>query len=276
MSSLSKDLARQHWTRRSPQQHRFQSWWLRSISTWSARYVPSLARPGGNLTGVTLRLPELAAKQLELLTDVFPQATRLGILWDQFTASQFEAAEENARTRRLSINSRKLENPPYDFNGAFRTLAADRADMVLVLSSAYFARQRPEVARVAVEFRVPTMFTAGWLMSYGADSAVMRRRGIAYVDRIMKGAKPSDLPIEQPTKFELVINLKTAKALRGAWQNCWPLSVSTVWISYGTASIRARRKSEAVYRVASSPAWRRPPSRCGRLRRTGRACPLRS
>ena len=182
-------------------------------------YVTSLARPEGNLTGVAFRQPELAAKQLELLKEAFPQATRLAILWDRFSADQFDAAEQNARSWGLAIKTLKLENPPYDFDEAFRILAADRPHMVLVLSSPYFARQRPIVARAALQHGTPTMFIfrsyveSGGLMSYGVDMTAMRRRAAAYVAKILKGTRPGDLPIEQPTKFELVVNLKTAKAL---------------------------------------------------------------
>jgi putative ABC transport system substrate-binding protein len=183
-----------------------------------SRYISSLARPGGNLTGVALRLPELAAKQIELASEMSP-SPRLAILWDEFTASQFEAASKAAQVRGLEVRSLKQETRPYDFHAAFRTIAAGPPAIALVISSAYFALQRSDIARAAIEFKVPTLFTLrhyveqGGLMSYGPDHAVMRRRAVALVDRVLKGAKPGDLPFEQPTAWGLTINLKTASAI---------------------------------------------------------------
>ena len=182
-------------------------------------YVSSLARPGGNITGVFYRQPELAAKQLELLTQTFPEKSRLAILYDTNSADQFSAAEEAARSMPLELRPLKLEKPPYDFGAAFQTMAQDGAQMVLVLSSPFFVEHRPEVAALAIEHRLPTMFVfrsyveAGGLMSYGVEQLVMYRRIGVYVAKILNGTKPADLPVEQPTKFELVVNLKTAKAL---------------------------------------------------------------
>jgi len=182
-------------------------------------YVSSLARPGGNITGVFYRQPELAAKQLELLTQTFPEKSRLAVLYDTNSADQFSAAEEAARSMPLELRPLKLEKPPYDFVAAFQTMAQGGAQMVLVLSSPFFVEHRPEVAALAIEHRLPTMFVfrsyveAGGLMSYGVEQLVMYRRIGVYVAKILNGTKPADLPVEQPTKFELVVNLKTAKAL---------------------------------------------------------------
>ena len=182
-------------------------------------YVASLARPGGNMTGLFLRQLELAAKQLEILTQAFPERSRLAVLWDAWTAEQFAVAERSATSLRVELQSLKLENPPYDFDGAFRNLAAGGPQMVLVLSSPLFTRHRNRIATLAMERRLPTMFVfrtyvdAGGLMSYGVDFPSMFRRTADYVGRILNGTKPADLPVEQATKFELVINLKTAKAL---------------------------------------------------------------
>ena len=112
-------------------------------------YVSSLTHPGGNITGVFYRQPELAAKQLELLTQAFPSATRLGVIWDAFSVDQYTAAEQSARERQLSLQSLKLEKPPYDFAGAFRTLAQGGAQMVLVLSSPFFTEHRSEIAEAS-------------------------------------------------------------------------------------------------------------------------------
>jgi putative ABC transport system substrate-binding protein len=181
--------------------------------------VSSLARPGGNITGVFYRQPELAAKQLELLTQAFPEKSRLAILYDTNSADQFIAAEEAARSAPLELRPLKLEKPPYDFGVAFQTMTQGGAQMVLVLSSPFFVEHRSEVAALAIEHRLPTMFVfrsyveAGGLMSYGVEQLVMYRRIGVYVAKILNRTKPADLPVEQPTKFELVINLKTAKAI---------------------------------------------------------------
>jgi ABC-type uncharacterized transport system substrate-binding protein len=182
-------------------------------------YVSSLARPGGNITGVFYRQPELAAKQLELLTQAFPQKSRLAVLYATHSADQFSAAEGVAKSMSLELRPLKLENPPYDFGAAFRTVAHGGAQMVLVLSSPSFVEHRPEIAALAIEHRLPTMFVfksyvqAGGLMSYGVEQLAMYRRLGVYVAKILNGTKPVDLPVEQPTKFELVVNLKTAKAI---------------------------------------------------------------
>jgi putative ABC transport system substrate-binding protein len=182
-------------------------------------YVSSLAHPGGNITGIFYRQPELAAKQLEQLTAAFPNATQLGVIWDALSADQFASAEQAARTRQLQLQSLKLEKAPYDFASAFRTLAQGGAQMVLVLSSPFFTEHRSEVVEAARTNRLPTMFTfrsyveAGGLMSYGVDQIPMYRRIAAYVAKIFNGTKPADLPVEQASNFELVVNLKTARAL---------------------------------------------------------------
>ena len=182
-------------------------------------YVASLARPGGNITGLFFRQAELAAKKVELLAHAFPERTRLGILWDALTADEFSAAERAAKPLNLELRTLKLETAPYDFTAAFRTIAQDGAQMLLVLSSPFFAEHRRQLAELAIEHRLPSMFIfksyveAGGLMAYGVDQAAMYRRTGAYVGKILKGTKPADLPVEQPTKFELVINLKTAKML---------------------------------------------------------------
>jgi ABC-type uncharacterized transport system substrate-binding protein len=182
-------------------------------------YVSSLAHPGGNITGAFYRQPELAAKQLELLTQAFPNATRLGVLWDALSADQFAAAEPVARARQLALQPLKLEKPPYDFAAAFRMLAQGGAQMVLVLSSPFFSGHRPEIAEAARAHRLPTMFIfrsyvdSGGLMSYGVDQVPMYRRIAAYIAKIFNGAKPADLPVEQASNFELVVNLRTARAL---------------------------------------------------------------
>jgi ABC-type uncharacterized transport system substrate-binding protein len=182
-------------------------------------YVQSLARPGGSVTGIISRWPELVAKQIELLQEAFPDRNRLGVLWDTQSADQFSAAEREAKARRLVLRPLKLENPPYDFTAAFHTLAQDDVQMLIVLSSPLFSRQNAQIASLAIEHRLPAMFIlkhyveAGGLMSYGVDFAPLMRRAASFVAKILRGAKPADLPVEQATHFEFVLNLKTAKAM---------------------------------------------------------------
>jgi len=191
-------------------------------------YVKSLRDPGGNVTGMFLRQPELAEKQVELLTQAFPERTRLAVLWDAFSADQFSSAERRAKWLHLEVLSLKLENPPYDFDAVFRSLAQNSPQMLLVLSSQYFVPPRQRIAELTIQYRLPTMnifklyVDAGGLMSYGVDIATPFRRAGYYVGKILRGAKPAELPVEQPTTFELAINLKTAKAIGSScrWPSC--------------------------------------------------------
>jgi putative ABC transport system substrate-binding protein len=182
-------------------------------------YAESLARPGGNVTGIFMHQPELAEKQVELLTQTLPGKTRLAVLWDSTSADQFAAAERRARSLRLEALSLKLENPPYDFDAAFRTVVAADPHMLLVLSSVFFGRHSRDIAELAIHYRLPAMFIfkayaqVGGLMSYGVDPVAMYRQSAVHVAKILMGAKPADLPIEQPTKFEFIVNLKTTKAI---------------------------------------------------------------
>ncbi len=182
-------------------------------------YVTSLARPNGNVTGLFLQQTELAEKQAELLSQAFPGRHRLGLLWDDISADQYGAAERRAKTLGLEVRSLKLENPPYDFDATFHRLAEASPEMLLVLSSPRFTPSRSRIAALAIQYRLPTMFIfktyvqAGGLLSYGADYGAMHRQAATYVAKILTGAKPGEIPIEQPTKFELVANLKTAGAV---------------------------------------------------------------
>jgi putative ABC transport system substrate-binding protein len=182
-------------------------------------YVKSLAQPGGNVTGVFLRQTELAEKQVELLTQAFPGKPRLAVLWDEYSADLLDAAKRRARSLGLELGSLKLESPPYDFDTAFRKLADGSPDMLLVLSSPFFSRASEHIGELAIQRRLPSMFIfrgyaeAGGLMSYGADVTAMYRQSATLVGKVLKGAKPSELPVEQPTKFEFIVNLKTAKAM---------------------------------------------------------------
>jgi putative tryptophan/tyrosine transport system substrate-binding protein len=193
--------------------------WAINYDPIARGYVKSLARPGGNITGIVSLQTELAAKQVELLTQALPGRTRLAVLWDAISADQFAAAEHQARSLRLEVRSLKLENPPYDFDAAFQSLAEGAPQMLLVLSSQYFGPYRSHIAELAIQQRLPAMFIfkgyvqVGGLISYGIDPAANFRQVVFYVAKILNGAKPADLPVEQATKFETVINLKTAKAI---------------------------------------------------------------
>jgi ABC-type uncharacterized transport system substrate-binding protein len=182
-------------------------------------YIDGLARPGGNMTGVFFLQQELTAKRLELLKEALPQVTRLSALWDVHTADQLRAAEVAAQSLGIQLQSLELRNPPYDFEGAIGVAVRERAQALVVLSSANFLPKRAQIAELAVKHRLPAIFLfreyveAGGLMAYGANLNDMYQRAASYVDRILKGTKPADLPVEQPTQFELVINLTTAKAL---------------------------------------------------------------
>jgi putative ABC transport system substrate-binding protein len=182
-------------------------------------YISSLSRPGGNVTGLVFQSTELAQKQLELLKQALPGKTQAAALYDELSAAQFNAAQQAAERLGLELNGMKLENPPYDFDAVFRFLAQSSPDMLLVLSSAHFTKSAPHIARLAIQQHLPTMFTfksyveAGGFMSYGVDYVAMHRQIVPLIGKILSGARPADIPVEQPTKFELVINLKTARAL---------------------------------------------------------------
>jgi putative ABC transport system substrate-binding protein len=173
----------------------------------------------GNITGVVSLQLELAQKQVELLMQAFPDRTRLAILFDALSADQFTAAERATKLFNLQPQVLKLENPPYDFAAPFGSAAAGGAQMALVLSSPLFIPHHRQIAELAVQHRLPTMFInrtyvdEGGLMSYGVNFPLMCRGAADYVAKIIKGAKPEDLPIEQAVKFQLVVNLKTAKAI---------------------------------------------------------------
>jgi putative ABC transport system substrate-binding protein len=186
--------------------------------------VTSLARPGGNVTGLSLLGPELVGKRLELLTRAAPGVSRVAVLWQP--GGQGERTDkdmlkqEKAAARALGVQLQFLESRgPADFDRAFSEMIRARADALTVLPSGMFTRERRRLVDLAAKNRLPAVYTsrefadAGGPMAYGPDLADLYRRAATYVDRILKGAKPGDLPVEQPTKFELVINLKTAKAL---------------------------------------------------------------
>ena len=185
----------------------------------AAGFVASFSRPGGNVTGLFLRQLELTAKRLEILKQALPWVTRVAVLWDTFSVDQLRAAEDPARSLGVQLQSLELRNPPYGYDSAFRTAVEGRASALLGLAFPLMYRDRDQIAALSLKHRLPAMFPfresaeAGGLMAYGANLSVMYRSAADYVAKILRGAKPADLPIEQPTKFELIINMKTAKAL---------------------------------------------------------------
>ena len=180
-------------------------------------YVTSLARPGRNITGVFFRNPEVGAKQLELLRAAVPSATRVGVLWTKFSADQIPPIEAGASRLQLQVEKVELASP-YDIDAMFATMKARRVDAMLAVGDPVIYRERARIAEGAMRQRLPTigglwLVEVGGLLGFGPDLNAALRRGAEYVDRILRGAAPAELPIDQPTKFALVINLKTAKAL---------------------------------------------------------------
>jgi len=182
-------------------------------------YVAGLSRAGGNTTGVFCRQLELTSKRLQVAKEAIPKATRMAVLWDSSSADQLKVVEATAPALGISPLPLELHTLPYDFASVFQTAIRNRTTAAFVLTSVTFFNDRGRVAQAALRYRLPTFYAfrehveAGGLLAYGANIADMFRMAAVYVDRIHKGAKPADLPIEQPSKFELVINLKTAKAL---------------------------------------------------------------
>jgi len=181
-------------------------------------YVASLARPGANVTGVFFLHLELTAKRFDLFKEMLPRVKRVAVFTDLVAADQLAKVEAANRSIGLKLQPLKLQNSP-DLEDAFRVVMRSHAEALFVLESAVIFRVRREIAQVALKDRLPTSFAfreyvdAGGLMAYGVNFSNMFRRVAEYLDKILKGAQPADLPVEQPTKFELVINLKTAKAL---------------------------------------------------------------
>ena len=182
-------------------------------------YIDSLARPGANVTGLFFQHLELVAKRFGLFKQMLPSVGRVAVLSDALTADQLKVVEAANQAIGLELHPLELENPPYNFENAFRVAAGARAEAIFVLESASIFRGRVEIAELATKTRIPTSFAfrdyveAGGLVSYGVNFSTMYRRAAEYADKILRGMKPVDLPVEQSTKFELVINLKTAKTL---------------------------------------------------------------
>jgi putative tryptophan/tyrosine transport system substrate-binding protein len=185
----------------------------------AAGLVDSLGHPGGNLTGISILAPEMSGKRLELLREIVPGLTKVAVLWSRQVP--FHAAllrETNQAARALGVAPVPIEGSE-DIEDAFQRITKEHADAVVVLQSAQFSRIGAELAELGLKYQLPIMTGAdgfvqrGGLIKYGPSVSDNFRQAAVYVDKILKGAKPADLPISQPTKFELVINLKTAKAL---------------------------------------------------------------
>ncbi len=181
--------------------------------------VASLARPGGNVTGVTYVADQLAGKTIELLRDAAPWVSRVAILWNpNHTDPEFRETQRAARTLRIPLQSLEVREPG-DFDGAFQEAARERAEALIVLGSRLMFLHRQQIGDFAAKNRLILVGTPKWLsdvgclLTYGPNPAELQRRAASYVSKILKGAKPADLPMQQPTAFDLVINLKTAKTL---------------------------------------------------------------
>ena len=184
--------------------------------------VDSLAHPGGNITGLATLTREVGGKRLELLKEAVPGITRVGLLADAdapISAIAFKEYEAVASALKIKLQSLEVRGPNPDLEGAFRAAAKGRANAVIAVSRPLLSRYPKEIAELTIKNRMPLMcdtsayIEAGCLMSYSTNSADQYRRAAYYVDRILKGAKPADLPVEQPTKFDFVINLKIAKQI---------------------------------------------------------------
>jgi len=184
-------------------------------------FVASLARPGGNITGLSSLAPEISGKQLELLKEIVPRLSRVAVFGTSTTPGSAQALREMERAAgAFGVKLQYLDVlDPKDIETAFRAASKGRVDAVLALTSGVFADHRTEIAELAIKSRLPAIYFRsefvedGGLMAYGVSITGLDRRAATYVDKILKGAKPADLPVEQPKKFELIINLKAAKQI---------------------------------------------------------------
>ena len=190
-----------------------------SVSPVEHGLVQSLGRPGGNVTGLTMNVGSaIPGKQLQLLKELLPRVSRVAVLYSKEEVAE-EAQSGQTAGRELGIKVLPAEHTPTDYNDAFALIAREHPDAMVVSASAANVANRHLIVEFAAQGRLPAMYAsrefvnAGGLICYGVELADLFRRAAGYVDKILRGAKPADLPVEQPTKFELVINLKTAKAL---------------------------------------------------------------
>jgi putative ABC transport system substrate-binding protein len=187
----------------------------------AAGLIASLARPGGNITGVTCISREIAAKRIELLRQSLPRLGRVAVLYnpaDPGKAIEWSETEAAGRALGLRVTAVPIR-APQEFQGVFAAITQERADALIILGDPFTILYARELIALAAKHRLPTMsayrefVTSGGLMSFGPDLVQMRRTAAVYIDKVLRGARPADLPVEQPTKFELVVNLKAAKAL---------------------------------------------------------------
>jgi putative tryptophan/tyrosine transport system substrate-binding protein len=186
-----------------------------------AGFVATLARPGGNITGLSRINIELTAKRLELLNEVMPTATRIAVLYNpEGRVPMLALKEAQAMAKKLGLQIQALEmQAPQDIDNAFRSAARERAGAVMTLAGGFTGFNRKRIVNLAAKSRLPAMYNNsrfvedGGLMSYASDQREEFRRATLYVDKILKGTKPGELPVEQPTKFELLMNLRTAKQI---------------------------------------------------------------
>ena len=183
-------------------------------------YVRNLARPGGNVTGISFQQIELTEKRLQIVREAFPDVPAIAVFWDEISADQWHAAENAAPKLGLRLAGIEFREQPYDYERTFAQLPPEHRRVLMVLTSPVFAvPNRARLPDFALRHRMASIFflrqyvDVGGLMSYGASFTAMYRRAAEIVDRVARGAKPADLPIEQPTTFEFVANLKTARAL---------------------------------------------------------------
>jgi putative ABC transport system substrate-binding protein len=191
------------------------------IDPLATGFVTSLARPGGNITGLSVMAPELVGKQLEILKEVVPQVSRVALLGNPAntgTAPQLRHAQDAARA--LGIRLQPLEaRGPSEIDSAFAAMTSEQAGALIVLLDGMLIGERAHIADLAARHRLPALYgitdhaEAGGLIAYGPSVFDRFRRAASFVDKILKGTKPGDLPVEQPTKFELVVNVRTANAL---------------------------------------------------------------
>ncbi|MBI4525278.1 MAG: ABC transporter substrate-binding protein [Deltaproteobacteria bacterium] len=195
---------------------------LTSVDPVATEIVDSLARPGGNITGLTSLSRDLSAKRVELLKEVIPGMSRFAILWDADApgpAIAFREYKSAAGAFKLHLQSVEIHGPNPDFPAAFQAAAKERASALVTIANPLIAKYRTQIVELTTKSRLPSLHEssrfveAGGLLSYSTNEVDQFSRAATYVDKILKGAKPGDLPVEQPTKFELVINLKTAKQI---------------------------------------------------------------
>jgi putative ABC transport system substrate-binding protein len=182
-------------------------------------YIKSLSRPTGTVTGLSLQQIELARKRLQLLMDALPSTRAATMFWDSFSEDQWKGTSAAAAEFGLQLAGVELRDQPYDYEKALAQAPSDHRDVVIIAVSPVFYRDRQRLSEFALRQKIASMFglrewvQAGGLLSYGVSFPAIFRRAADYVDRIAKGAKAADLPVEQPTKFELILNLKTAQAI---------------------------------------------------------------